>query len=142
MKKKTKVIITIIFITYLIFLLYLTLFKNYLGRTIGNYEINLIPLRNIIKIITKYFSNEVSTRFLLRNIFGNIIAFIPFSIFIKLLFNLKNKHIYIITLIFIICIETLQLILKIGFFDIDDIILNMLGVIIALTLIKIPRIYN
>jgi len=45
--KKSKIINVILFILYISFLLYLTLFKNYLGRNIGIYDINLIPFKNI-----------------------------------------------------------------------------------------------
>lgn len=126
--KKIKIINIILFTAYLIFLLYLTLFKNYLGRSVGIYDINLIPFKNIIIIITDFINNEVSLRFLIRNIFGNLIAFTPFAYFLITLFKIKDiKKFSIIMFLIILTIETLQLILKVGFFDIDDIILNMIG---------------
>lgn len=126
--KKLYIISLIAFIIYICFLLYLTLFKNYLGRTIGEYEINLIPFKNIFIIFKEFINNNVSLRFFIRNIFGNIVAFTPFAYFLPQLFKIKNKKTFGVTLLLIIIfIESMQLIFKIGYFDIDDIILNFIG---------------
>ena len=137
MKKTTKIINILLFITYISLLLYLTLFKNYLGRTIGVFDINLIPFKNIIKVITDYIINEVSLRFFIRNIFGNLIAFTPFAYFFIVIFKTKNiKKFSIIMFFIILFIETMQLVFKIGFFDIDDIILNLIGSIVAFLILQ------
>lgn len=63
---------------------------------------------------------------------GNIILFIPYGIFLSTLFkraNLKNIIIYGFIASFII--EISQFLLKRGILDIDDMILNILGVIIG-----------
>lgn len=136
MKKNIKIINIILFITYIFLLAYLTLFKNYLGREVGTYSINLIPFKNIIKITHEFLINNVSLRFFIRNIFGNLIAFTPFSYFFLTIFKIKNKKQFTIIMFFIILfIETLQLILKVGCLDIDDIILNLLGALILFTLL-------
>ena len=131
-----KKIIIVLFITYIILLLYLTLFKNYLGREIGTYDVNLIPFKNITLITLEFLNKEVSLRFFIRNIFGNLIAFAPFAYFFITLFSLKNTKKFITIMFFIILtIETMQLILKVGFFDVDDIILNLCGTLIIYKLI-------
>lgn len=63
------------------------------------------------------------------NVFGNIILFIPLGIFFK-------KDIYL-TFIIIIVLEITQFILIRGVFDITDIILNYLGVLIGFLGVKI-----
>ena len=119
MKKTTKIINIILFITYISLLLYLTLFKNYLGRTTGVFDINLIPFKNIIKITNDYIINEVSLSFFI------------------VIFKTKNiKKFFIIMFFIILFIETMQLVFKIGFFDIDDIILNLIGSIVAFLILQ------
>lgn len=131
MKTTFKILNLILFITYIAILLYLTLFKNYLGREVGTYDINLIPFKNISIITLDFINNIVSLRFFIRNIFGNLIAFTPFAYFLITIFKIKNTKQFALIMFFIILtIETMQLILKVGFFDIDDIILNLTGSLI------------
>lgn len=136
MKKLLKTTNILLFISFIILLTYLTLFKNFVGRTNGKYNINLIPFKTIYTITTDFINNKSSLEFFLRNIFGNLIAFTPFAYFFTNLFKIKNIKTYtIIIFLIILTIETLQLILKIGVFDIDDIILNLLGSIVAFQLL-------
>lgn len=136
--KKSKIINVILFILYISILLYLTLFKNYLGRNIGIYDINLIPFKNIYIIISDFIQNEVGLRFFVRNIFGNLIAFTPFAYFFLILFKIEDtKKFLILMFLIILLIETLQYIFKIGYLDIDDIILNLLGSFIAFKTLKL-----
>lgn len=137
MKQKKNIIIITCFILYISFLLYLTLFRNYLGREVGNYDINLIPFKNIITITKEFIIGELSLRFFTRNIFGNIIAFTPFAYFLKTIFKVKNIKIFTLIMILIISfIEIMQYILQIGYCDIDDLILNLLGTCTFFTIIK------
>lgn len=137
MTKKKKIIIVMFFIIYIIILLYLTLFKNYLGRALGNYNINLIPFKNIITIFIDFINGESSLRFFIRNIFGNLIAFAPFAYFLKSLFKIdKTKTFTIIMILIVLFIEIMQYILQIGYCDIDDLILNVLGAYTLFILIK------
>lgn len=140
-KQIIKIIDILLFIIYIAFLLYLTLFKNYLGRTTGDYDINLIPFKNIITIFKEFILGSLSLRFFIRNIFGNLIAFTPFAYFLYKLFNIKNTKTFILTMTLIISfIEIMQFILQIGYCDIDDLILNLLGSYIIFNLIK--KMYN
>ncbi len=78
----------------------------------------------LFKELTRY---QIGTKLFYRNIIGNIIMFVPFGFFISYYLKLEKKHLFFfITLIVSIVIESIQL--KIGrAFDIDDILLNMIG---------------
>ena len=72
-----------------------------------------------------------------KNIFGNLIMFIPFS-FLLMIKNKKYNNVLkqsIIILPIIISIELLQGFTHIGSFDIDDIFLNYIGILIFTFLI-------
>ena len=78
-----------------------------------------------------------STALLLKNIVGNIVMLIPLS-FLLMIKNLKNKNILrqsVIIIPIIIIIEVLQAFTHTGSFDIDDIILNYMGVVVFTFLI-------
>ena len=128
--KKTTYIIALIIYTIMIF--NLTLFT----RKIGEIRYNLIPLKTISDYIIntkKYNLREINI-----NIFGNIFIFMPVQYLIIKIFELKkSKIIILIDLIILLSIELSQLITHTGIFDIDDIILNLSGMLITLILMKL-----
>ena len=92
----------------------------------GIRNINLIPFRSM----SPYLKNITET-FAFKNIAANIVAFIPLGFFIS---NKNPKNVFkalIICLGVILSIELIQLFFKIGFFDVDDIILNFTGSLIG-----------
>ena len=87
--------------------------------------------------ITNFLRSDVSLNTKIYQLFGNLIAFIPFS-FLLMVKDNKYKNIFKqlkIILVMIICIEFLQLVTGTGTLDIDDVILNSSGVIIFAFLI-------
>lgn len=128
--KKTTYIIALIIYTIMIF--NLTLFT----RRIGEIRYNLIPL----KTISDYIINikKYNLREIIINIFGNIFIFMPVQYLIIKIFELKkSKIIILIDFIILLSIELSQLITHTGIFDIDDIILNLSGMLITLVLMKL-----
>lgn len=96
-----------------------------------------IPFKTIISQLKYGSTNEI-----IRNIIGNLCLFIPLS-FLLILKDNKYKNILRQTLIilpFILMIETLQMITSVGVFDIDDIILNYLGVLLFVIIMNIVNI--
>ena len=63
------------------------------------------------------------------NIIGNVLAFIPFGIFVPWLSNSRVMFccICIYGFFYLYPIEQVQLICKVGCFDVDDLVLNVLG---------------
>ncbi|MGG6309284.1 VanZ family protein [Paenibacillus macerans] len=58
---------------------------------------------------------------------GNFVAFIPFGIVIPLLFRCRFIRFILLFMLSITLLETLQMLSRLGAFDIDDIIINTLG---------------
>ncbi len=128
--KKTTYIIALIIYTIMIF--NLTLFT----RRIGEIRYNLIPLKTISDYIIN--TKKYNLREIIINIFGNIFIFMPVQYLIIKIFELKkSKIIILIDLIILLSIELSQLITHTGIFDIDDIILNLSGMLITLVLMKL-----
>ena len=96
-----------------------------------------IPFKTIISQLKYGSTNEI-----IRNIIGNLCLFIPLS-FLLILKDNKYKNILRQTLIIlpsILMTETLQMITNVGVFDIDDIILNYLGVLLFVIIMNIVNI--
>lgn len=131
-KKKisSPIIPSIGLLIYLSFLIWRMFFYAYSGvyRVKGSAgQYNLLPLKTIINFIMHF--NSYNLDIFLYNILGNIIVFIPLGLLISCILRRKKNAIIvmIISLVFILCAETMQLVLRVGVFDVDDIILNLLG---------------
>ena len=126
---KTNKLTNVLFIIYLITLFWILLFK--LGvrfSYMGNRNVNLIPFGKI----------DVS------EIILNVVIFVPLGIYAGVLFKRwafvkKLFFFFLISLMF----EGLQFILRVGAFDITDIITNILGGIIGLVIFEaIEKLFN
>ncbi len=114
-----KELLSLIFIMYILCLFHLVTFQDV---SIGGS--NFIPFKEIsrYKLFSKLF---------FRNIFGNILLFIPYGFFTTYFLKTKKiKYPLLLTIIISVTIEIVQY--NIGrVFDIDDIILNIIGGIIG-----------
>ncbi|MDQ0256945.1 glycopeptide antibiotics resistance protein [Evansella vedderi] len=123
---------------YFLFLLYLLLLITIsiwgtvptLVLFLGHYQepaTNFIPFSSILTYIMNFEHYNFSIWF--YNLFGNILAYIPLGYFIALLFPTFNqaRQILLISLFPITALEIIQYISVMGVFDVDDVLLNMLG---------------
>ena len=85
------------------------------------------------------FDSMYSTSQVMLNLFGNVCAFMPMAFFLPLLFKKQNKFRYfVITMVLMILgIEFLQLVTGSGRFDVDDLILNLSGAVLAYLILKV-----
>ena len=89
-------------------------------------------------------SNNATTRFPHINIIGNVVLFVPFGFLFSLIYSkggLKQKKTLLVTLMVsvLLCllIELLQLVTKVGVFDVDDIIMNTTGTFIGYIIFRV-----
>ena len=136
MKKKFnhKAVMKLLFIIYMCVLVYVVFFAEAMGRTPQDgYVYNLTPLKEIKRFMKYIWDNDALGRVARLNIFGNIIAFIPFGIYLP--YTSESKLGFISTFLYTfslsLTIELVQLITKVGSCDVDDIILNALGGVIG-----------
>lgn len=81
---------------------------------------NFIPFKEIMRY-------NMGSRLFFKNVIGNMVMFLPYGFFISYYLNNKKMSLtFILTLITSVSIETVQLIIG-RVFDIDDIILNVIG---------------
>ncbi|MGL5348926.1 MAG: VanZ family protein [Peptostreptococcaceae bacterium] len=134
-ENKNKQVLYVIFITYLLIVFKIVLFKYDSLSTIVSGDIrstfrsyNLIPFKTIVD----FFSIGIRNNNLLwafSNILGNILIFMPLGYLMPMLFNKfeKIKNIIIVAVSLSIFFEVTQYIVYLGSLDIDDLILNTLG---------------
>lgn len=133
-----KTVWKIIFVTYVCLLLYFVVikFNGSIDRVIsikesrdsGYWNYNLYPFRTITRYLEDIFHS-----YAYMNILGNIAPFVPMGFLIPIISKKYINALKTISISFIciIGIEVFQLITMLGFFDIDDILLNTFGCIIG-----------
>lgn len=104
-------------------------------KSLGVVSWNLVPFKTII-----YQLSNIKNLWSIRNFIGNIAGFIIFSILGAPV--VKKKYlIFFIGMILSLSIEFSQLIFQVGYFDIDDIILNIIGTTMGYFLSSLFRLF-
>lgn len=115
--------------------------KLYWGKSLywGN-NYNIIPFKGITKIINIYLSGAQSFDFIKDYILIKIYIIVPYPI---ISFFLNKEIRFNRCLLFILCFsiikEFIQKIIGVGCFDIDDIMLNILGLVIGYFIVLILK---
>ena len=128
-KDKISVVCWCLFLIYLMSLAYFLFFAEATGRTFSerSYQYNLIPFHEIRRFLI--YRRQLGAAAVILNLAGNVLAFVPFGLFLPLL--VKRVRSFGKTVLFgfefSLLVEILQLYSKVGSFDVDDIILNTLG---------------
>lgn len=110
-----KELLSLVFMIYILCLYYVVTYQD-----VGYGGINLVPFKEMLRY------SFGSPKFI-KNVIGNILMFLPFGFFVSYYLKAnKVSYPFILTLIVSLTIELVQL--RIGrIFDIDDIILNVVG---------------
>ena len=130
-KKRTAkdVLMLILFVVYFAILMYFLFFSERYGRNIrsSEYRYNLKPFNEIKRYIRH--RDKLKPELFFVNIVGNILVFAPLGYFIPRLSEKLRSFfkVFFICAFISLTIESLQLIIKCGSYDVDDIILNVFG---------------
>jgi glycopeptide antibiotics resistance protein len=121
---------------YTVWILYLLFFATFRDAPKIPFEIKMIPFDTINNYLTNVVLWDKTEAF--KNIFGNIILFIPYG-FLGILYPKLNRFIWLFVTFFIVIniVEFSQYYFKRGFADVDDIILNTTGAVIGFIIYKI-----
>lgn len=136
-KQRIRIISWILFGIYLIMMVYFLFFSEQMGRVPRDtYQYNLQPFAEIKRYL--YYAGRVGTVLVLLNLLGNIICFIPYGFVIPVLSVRCRSFGKILLLSFLasLLVESIQLVSKLGSFDVDDIMLNTLGGILGYVLFR------
>ena len=133
LKKVLRVLFWIAFIVYLIAVIGIMFLggrnNRFPGENLLDYisrSVNLIPFKTIGDYIR--FS-DIYRDLAIRNIGGNLLLFLPMGFFLPVFFPLLRKlwKTLLVTGVAVLFAECLQILLRRGIFDIDDLILNLTG---------------
>lgn len=104
-------------------------------REEGVWNVNLIPFRTISSQLRLLKSIPTIA---IKNIVGNIIIFVPFGFLFPMGYETMRQYrkTFFAGLAYILVIELVQFICMLGSFDVDDIILNSIGVFCGYVIFK------
>lgn len=125
----------VILVIYSLLLVYWMIW-GFARMTQSEYMYNLTPFSTIKHFIQ---IDSFNTKTWIINLVGNIGVFIPFGILIPLVFGVRFIKLLIINFVGLLILETTQLVTRKGSFDVDDFLLNTVGVIIGYLLFIITR---
>lgn len=112
-----KEIFLLFFLIYILCLFQIVTFEDQSLYISNN---NLVPLREILRY-------RFGSRLFIKNVIGNVVMFIPYGIFVSIYAKLEKPfHAICLVLFASVTVETTQLMIG-RVFDIDDIILNVIG---------------
>lgn len=131
---------SIAFIIYLINLTYQLFLNPSLRHVNALSHVNIIPLKTIFLYYNAYTRHTLPIKNIILNMIGNVMLFMPFGYFMYVLFKPMRSFLpyLFFFLLVIIGVEVIQYIWKVGSADIDDIILNMSGILVLYIVLKIP----
>lgn len=131
MQKKKKAfhsIGKILFVCYMLFLVYFLMFSDWYGRTgqMADYHYNL----ELFCEIKRFWIHreQIGWFSVLMNLVGNVLIFVPFGFFMAMGSHRPNMIRTVgYAFLWSLCVEVVQLITKLGSFDVDDLLLNTVG---------------
>ena len=145
MQRKTlqKTIYYMLFVIYSLTMLWLLFGRQQYHREMMDMLVNLRPLKTIRAYL--YVLQNREEAYLLRiaafNLFGNVVLFIPYGIFLPYLFRRMRAlwKVMVAGVVTVVCVELLQIATLRGSCDVDDLILNLLGIFIGYMAFRITH---
>lgn len=141
MRKETKKWIRsagrLLFVLYMGLLVYFLFFAESYGRAgdmAREYRYNLKLFEEIKRFWI--YRKEVGMLAMVLNIFGNVVGFVPFGYILPVM-HYRFQNCLLVTLggfSLSLCVETVQLVSRVGCFDVDDLVLNTLGAFLGYVL--------
>ncbi len=127
-RKRLRILGKVLFILYIVFIIYFLLFSDWYGRTgeMQEYRYNLVLFKEIKRFWE--YREQLGVYAMFTNLFGNVLIFMPFGFFMPMASRYRS---FFSTLFYSfglsLCVETFQLVTKVGSFDVDDLLLNTIG---------------
>ena len=139
----TKILFTL-YVAVLLFILFAR-YKDNFSLSLADFtnrlstSVNLKPFHTIASYLKAFENGNVSMAVVRNNLLGNFLLFMPYPLFISALSKCKNTFwIMFVTILTVVSVEMIQIITGLGSLDVDDMILNVSGALIAYIIFK-PR---
>lgn len=131
-RKKLRIAGKCLFVIYVLFVVYFLLLSDVYGRTgeMQEYHYNLVLFKEIKRFWN--YRKKIGLFRVATNLLGNVVIFMPFGFFMAM--ASKSRSVFTVTSYSFglsLLIEVVQLLTKVGRFDVDDLLLNTVGGILG-----------
>ena len=128
--RSTSAITLLAYLAFLAWRMFFYAYANYHRVQNSKLEYNLIPFKTILNFLGNY--DKYDFTFWIYNLLGNVAVFIPLGVLLTLVIKrISAKNILGTSFLIILLAELMQLVTRLGVFDVDDIILNLLGCLVG-----------
>lgn len=128
MRRKSCQSMLVLFLIYLILLVWIILFKL-------QFSIHDLDMVRSVNFIPFYYDKEIGTEFHLKEVFENLLIFVPMGIYLQMLLPKGRFHGKLAVIAGTsLLLETAQYVLAIGRSDITDLLTNTTGGLLGLAL--------
>ena len=123
-----KELLMLVFAIYILCLFQVVTFQDSSSISGNNY----IPFQEILRY-------NIASHLFWKNVIGNMLMFLPFGFFVSYYINVDKVHLpFMLVLVTSLAIEIVQMMIG-RVFDVDDIILNLIGGILGYLIYKILK---
>lgn len=101
---------------------------------------NFIPFRSIAEYLARAAEGSMNADYIVGNLLGNFVLGVPLGVLLPCLFPKLQTFAKTLAAAFgfMLVLEAAQFLLRFGAFDIDDLILRLLGCALGYALLKLP----
>jgi glycopeptide antibiotics resistance protein len=128
-----------LYIAFLVYVLFLRRMDRDLPLTYLEYPsqcYNLIPGKGIYEFFTIPVKSSAYTLRFFTNYVGNLLLFLPWGILTPAAFSMQKKRFVLLTVAVILSVELAQYLSMLGSFDVEDLILNVIGAMIGFAVFR------
>lgn len=130
---------------YCLMMLWLLLLRR-IGVDPGNVGINLRPLDTVKRYlwVLHHSHSRSQIRYACANLLGNIVLLMPFGVFLPVLFGKMQSfwRFFLCGAMGILAVELCQLLTGLGACDVDDFLLNVIGMVLGWLIWKLWMIFS
>jgi glycopeptide antibiotics resistance protein len=103
---------------------------------------NFHPFETVMLYLRALKYNYIGPEIPISNLIGNMLLFMPMAVFLPCLFRPMRKFwVFALVMgILLVAVEALQLLLRCGSCDVDDVLLNFVGTLVVYGVLKIPAV--
>ena len=104
------------------------------------YHVNFIPFHTVTDYVKALVNDRIELDTVLKNLVGNLLLLFPLGCMLPCLFLRMRRlgRFSLTVLLLILSVELLQIGLRVGSFDVDDIMFNFVGAVVGYAAVHIP----
>ncbi len=135
-QKLYKTLLYVVFAVYCLALIYVLFCRSglrhmsYIDYLKSSY--NLIPFKSIAEYFSRFINHRINFTYFIANMLGNLLLFFPMGVLLpNIIPKVRGGKFIALGVGMIVAVELIQYFSTLGALDIDDVILNSVGLVLG-----------